>query len=915
MVEMVRTPFVGRDAELDRVLGVLHDAASSHGSVVLVEGAPGVGKSLLLTHLREVALRTPGLEQAIFAEGKCYPGAGAQTAYQPFVEILSDLARALGTKGMLHAGIVPLLKEVAPDWLRAIPLIGSVLGASAKTLLTAEAVLVGDPATARAASMVHQYAKAIEHLARSNKLLVLLIEDAQWIDHASSDLLLRLSETLGTTRLVVILSARPGATDQDLFGRLRLELTSQGRLEVVHLAGLSDEQLGELLEQRFGTRFDPNFASWLAQLCDGQPLFVRHYLDLLEQAEVISHGESGFRLDGEIVPAGDGWKAIGRLSSLPISGNLADLLDLRIQSLMEQERELLQIGAVQGQYFDSVVLSEVSETRELSVLSQLRRLSEHDGIIERYLGRDWLGDRSDAYAFEHTLLHEAFYSKLGPRERKLYHEAVSQALESLLPSFEVAPRKLLIDIAEHGRQGGRHGSAASFFLLAAEDCYEDGATLEAMQLCREAINCIDVAPARFEGRDAILGDAIHLHLVCGALGAIDRATNEAMLRLAAEGEDVARRTGRPELLAEILALEGQLYVRAGRVPEAIAVMRRSVAIASEAGDPLTEFVALTQLGGQLAKQDLAESLRIRHAADELFERRVTLDHVPPAQREFLLRQHSNLLVLIGLGEFDGGAIEAGIAWMERGLAEMRARHMMAEQVASLNYLAQAFASIGQYEKATELIAEAIHRPDADAVGLPDPWLGYNLGLKAHILSEVGQSASAREVMREAVEISEAAEHMDLLTLVWNYQGELLLAEDADDDDLSAAEQVLTRSLEVSTAAGLRPSAARASSLLGVVMVRRGRTSEALSYSQRAVEAVAEVGDMPAVRTEELHFNHFLVLSALGHHEEAASSLAAACAVVDRKRALLDNPGYRQAFAERVPPIRRILAARAALRAS
>jgi tetratricopeptide (TPR) repeat protein len=906
---MGRPHFVGRDAEVSAILEALGKAASGQGRVVLIEGVAGMGKSLLLTQLRSVATTTVGLEQAIFAEGRCYPGAGAQNAYQPFVEILADLSRAVGKKGRLHSGFVPLLKEVAPDWLRVIPFVGSVLGAGAKTLLTAEAVLVNDSARTRATSMVHQYAKAIEQLARDLKLLVLVIEDAQWIDHASADLLLRLSDDLDTTRLVVILSARPGpAIGDDPLGRLRMELTSHGRIQVVRLAGLTEAQLQALLEQRFGTRFDPSLASWLVQLCDGHPLFVTQYLDLLEQAELITHADGGFHLEGAIEQGADGWRATGRLASLPISGDLEALLDLRIQALREEERELLQIGSVQGQYFDSVVLSEVSETRELTVLSQLRRLSEQDSIIERYAGRDWLGDRSDAYAFEHTLMHEAFYRKLGPRERKLYHDAVSRALESLLPTFEVAPRKLLIDIAEHGRRGGRHAAAASFYLRAAEDSYEDGATLEAMQLCRDAISCMDSVPTGFEGRDTILGDAIHLHLVCGALGRVDRTMNDAMLQLAAVGEVVAKRAERPALLAEILALEGNLYVRGGRVPEAIAVMRSSVAMAHQAGDPLTEFVALTQLGSQLAKENLAESLTVRHSASELFERHVSLGQVPLAQREFLVRQHANLLVLIGLGEFDAGAIETGIAWMDRGLEAIRARRMIDEQAAALNYLAQAFASIGSYETAMHHLDDAIRLRQGSAEGPSDPWLGYNLGLMAHVLFEMGQAASAREVIRDAVRISEAAEHMDLLTLVWNYQGEVLLGDDASDGDVDVAERVLTKSLEVAREAGLHPSEARAASLLGLVKLRGGRPGEGLVYSQRAEAAVRARGDMPAVRTEEIHFNHHLVLTELGHQEEAARGLEAAWQAVERKLALLGDPDHRKAFLERVPPVRRIVAA-------
>jgi tetratricopeptide (TPR) repeat protein len=340
-------------------------------------------------------------------------------------------------------------------------------------------------------------------------------------------------------------------------------------------------------------------------------------------------------------------------------------------------------------------------------------------------------------------------------------------------------------------------------------------------------------------------------------------------------------------------------------------MRRAVELARATGDPLTEFFALTHLGSQLAKEDLAESIEVRYAAHDVYQKRVSLDPLPPAQRDLIERQFASLQVLLGLGEFDRGGFETAIGWMDRGIAAQRAQRAFDELLVSHNYLAQVYASIGRFEPAVALLEEALqlHR-DHDGPWL-HPWVGYDLGLLGKVLLEMGRVGSAADVMREAVQISEATRHIDLLALVWNYQAEVLMHPGNPGVDLDAAERVLLNNLEVSSAAGLTRSAAQAASLLGQLHLRRNALDEASDLSTLAVAHLDRLGDMPAVRTEEILFNHALILDRLGRHEEASASLDRAWEVVQQKLAGMQAPENRSAFLERVPLTRAIRDALAA----
>ncbi len=110
---------------------------------------------------------------------------------------------------------------------------------------------------------------------------------------------------------------------------------------------------------------------------------------------------------------------------------------------------------------------------------------------------------------------------------------------------------------------------------------------------------------------------------------------------------------------------------------------------------------------------------------------------------------------------------------------------------------------------------------------------------------------------------------------------------------------------MSTASGLARSATQAASLLGQLLLRRGALEQALESSAQAVAELTRQGDMPAVRSEEILFNHSLVLERLGRHDEAATYVDRAWQVVQQKLAGMREAENRSTFVDRVPLTRAI----------
>lgn len=901
---------VTRGAESALVLDVVRRAAGGEGCVLLVEGDAGTGKSVFVRGAVADALATVRSADAVVAYGYCYAETGRHNAFQPFTEIVRTLAPVPqpGTAGVIKDAF----KKTLPDWLAAVPFVGPVLGAGAKTAALAAQNLAADPGSADFDDLTRSYLASI--VGRTTRgLVVLVIEDAHWIDGASCELLLRLARELAGRRLLVLLTYRPGdLSHDDPFYQVRSELLIHGIGTLVTLEGFTEAQAAEYVRLRFGPELSPRLARWLVHLCRGHPLFMAQLLRLLEQERVIEGEPGSYRLNGDVVEQDGEWRPTGALAELPSSRDLDVLLDQRVHRLGQDERELLQRAAVQGQHFDTAVLSATVGGDELVILAQLRTVSERHRIV--VLPPDD-GDTAESgrYAFEHFLLQQAFYRRLSPRERVLYHRRVANALrpgatgpaDTAVEAAGAIDRRQLLELARHHRLGHEPFEAARHYQAAAVSCYLDGAAAEAAQLCEEAETCLNDVPPTAAGRDALLATTVLIRLTATAFGPVDPRVNEALLAAAAAAEAAATRAKLPALRTRIHAAAGALYVRMGDVGQALARLREAVRLAEGSGDGATLFLTLALLGRELAKESLEESLAVRYRAREVFER-LDLAAVPDTtERETLARHAATLSVYIGLGELDRGHLDATTR-LEAGIAELRAYQMRAELLAGLNYLAQAYALGGRWSDAERALRESLALHPEWASQPPHPWVGYNLALLGKVYMEAGRYAEVDAVLRPGLAASEACRQMDLLTIVRNYQGEWLVHPGNAGASPDEAERVLLENARDAQAAGLHRSTTQALALLAVLELHRGRVSRAVDYGREALGYVERIGAMPALRLEEVYFVEYLVRRAAGDPARPAETmLRRAHELVGEKARRLQDRARRAAFLSEVPLNRRI----------
>ncbi len=196
---MKQYPLVGRSEALQNLSSVLAQGWNNHGGIVFIEGVAGMGKTMVLQMLQEQITQFPEFGKTTFTYGYCYESTGSGSAYQPFIEILETLTRTEADQKNVSKLLLTLVKETAPDWLQMIPTLGPALSAGVKS-----ASIVGewfldthdDQQTRQSSIMATQYINMLIKIATQRNPLVLIIEDAHWIDDSSCQLLQRLSSRI-----------------------------------------------------------------------------------------------------------------------------------------------------------------------------------------------------------------------------------------------------------------------------------------------------------------------------------------------------------------------------------------------------------------------------------------------------------------------------------------------------------------------------------------------------------------------------------------------------------------------------------------------------------------------------------------------------------------------------------------------
>jgi predicted ATPase len=434
------TPLVGRDEEMDLLLCRWARAKAGDCQVVLVSGEPGIGKSRLTAALAERLLAEPHLRLRYF----CSPY-HQDSALFPFIDQLGR-ASGFGREDLLAVRLEKLEALLAlaapPD--EDVALIADLLSLPASE----RHPLPNLSAQRKKERTLDALIRQLEGLARDQPV-VMVFEDAHWIDPTSRELLDLAVEHVRSLPVLLIVTFRP---------EFRPPWTRQSQVMILMLNRLDRRDRIVLVEQIAGGKVLPDeVIGQIVDRADGVPLFVEELTKSV--------------LESGLSPAG-------------IPTTLHDSLMARLDRV-ESVRRVAQIGAAIGREFSHRLLHAVSRFPEEALQIALGRLVASELVFQR-------GRPPDAiYAFKHALVQDAAHGSLLRSARQQLHAQIAEVLESQSPELMDSQPELF---AQHYAEAGLIEKSVAFWGKAADRSAARSAMEEAAAQLQKGLGQLALLP-------------------------------------------------------------------------------------------------------------------------------------------------------------------------------------------------------------------------------------------------------------------------------------------------------------------------------------------------------------------------------------------------------------------------------------
>ncbi len=569
---------IGRHLHLVTVEEAYKRVASHQGrEVVLIAGEAGQGKTTLAAE----AARRAHAEGAIVLLGRCDEELGVP--YAPFAEALNHYVS--------HAPEELLTAHVAahgPELSRLTRALRSRVQGLAQPSEGADAE------TER--YVLYAAVLGILAAACEERPVVLVLDDLQWADVASLQLLRHLVKEADPLQLLILGTYRdtelsPTHPLAETLGALRRE-PGVGRIT---LKGLDDDEVVQYLESAAGhdlSKEGLELAHAVYGETDGNPFFVSEMLRHLTESGAVYKDDAGR------------WAATTDAITLPNS--VREVVATRVARLGEQSIRVLSVAAVIGRDFELSHLSRVTNRDEDDLLDLL------DAAAEAAVVRE-VPAAPGRYTFSHALVQHTLYQELGATRRARIHRQVGEALEDLCGDHPEARVGELAHHWFHATQLVDTQKAISYSRQAGEAALAALAPADAVRYFLQALQLLDQLP----GADPALAVDLRLDLGIAQRQAGLPAFRETFLEAAHRSQAL----GDPDRLVKAALGNNRGFFSALGVvdEENVAVLESALEMAPP-GDSPERAVLLATLCSELAYGPLDRRLELSRESTDMAER-------------------------------------------------------------------------------------------------------------------------------------------------------------------------------------------------------------------------------------------------------------------------------------------------------
>jgi protein kinase-like protein/AAA ATPase-like protein len=421
---LARGIFVGREQELERLRTSFDSALAGRGSVVMLVGEPGIGKTRAAQELETYAR----MRGAQVLWGRSHESSGAP-AFWPWVQVGNDYA---ATNDLTQ--LIPAIGSASSDLLRIFP------GMRALVPNIAEPEPISDPQAAQ--FRLFAAYTALMRAISSDAPLMIVLDDIHWADQPTLQLLLHLARELANMPLLVVCTYRDTELSRTHpLSEALAELNRGSGFGRIVLRGLTEEEVSAYICAT--ANIDPRrtLVSRVYEETEGNPFFLSEVVRLMTEEGTLS-SES--------------------VSDIAVPDGVREALGRRLDRLSEDANELLTVAAVVGREFGYEMMTLLSEHDEDELLS----------LIEEGLGALVIEEMGQAgrYRFTHALMQETLLGELSTTRRVRLHGRIGEALEERWGDRAAErPTRLAQHFAEAATLTSRHAEKAfRYSKLAAE---------------------------------------------------------------------------------------------------------------------------------------------------------------------------------------------------------------------------------------------------------------------------------------------------------------------------------------------------------------------------------------------------------------------------------------------------------------
>lgn len=439
---------IGRKTEMDFLLERQRLAWKGEGQIISISGEGGIGKSRLAAALAESVARQPHTQFRY----QCSPY-HANSALHPIIGQLERAAKfkADDTSALRLDKLEALLASGTTQVQAVAPLFAALLSIPFGDRYPQPAFSPAQQRRRTLAALLDQF----ENRARRQPIL-LLIEDAQWADDTSLELLDLIVERTRQLAVLVLVTFRP-EFEPTWAGLANVSTLTLGRLDRENVESI-------VTQVASGRTLPTEVMKQIVAKTDGNPLFVEELTKAVLEAGIMVEHPDGYRLDGTLPP-------------LAIPETLQDSLMARLDRL-HSAKEVAQIGAAIGREFSYSLIRAVVARDEIALKHALTELEQAELVYRQ-------GEPPEAvYSFKHALVRDAAYESLLKSRRHQLHGQIARMLEERFPDVVTGEPEIL---ARHFTEAGIVDRATNYWLKAGNRALSRSANAEAVKHLRRGI--------------------------------------------------------------------------------------------------------------------------------------------------------------------------------------------------------------------------------------------------------------------------------------------------------------------------------------------------------------------------------------------------------------------------------------------